>query len=334
MVMNREKLLKAYPSVPENVQQRMDETLLKLRIESANQRQISPKRKLSFVLAMVMAMVVAVGGMAAGIHFGVFDFMTDLFGQSSVLPQAQDMVVADLTSVALDHSVLAVEEAVYDGGNLRLVYSVRSTDETLSIEEAAKADQVSLYGCDWFYINGDEIVMTNGSSFGSVLAPEGDKLLCYLDIYMASSGIVPEGDFTVSLPLIGKEAVSFTVPGYQVAMNPAVTETDSVKVTLLSTSLSPIRAYARLRIEKQPDASIESYEAALGDWRDAYLVDAEGSKLSAPTEILTDASEEGKWIELTYTFLPVENEKVFFAPTIITAENEWIVDMAHALPMQ
>lgn len=334
MVMNREKLLKAYPSVPENVQQRMDETLLKLRIESANQRQISPKRKLSFVLVMVMAVVVTVGGMAAGIHFGVFDFMADLFGQSGVLPQAQEMLVADLTSVTLDHSVLAVEEAVYDGGNLRLVYSVRSTDETLSIEEAAKADQVSLYGCGWFYIDGEEIVMTNGSAFGSVLAPEGDKLLCYLDICMASSGIVPEGDFTVGLPLIGKEAVTFTVPGYQVAMNPAVTETASVKVTLLSSSLSPVRSYARLRIKKQPDVSIESYEAALGDWRDAYLVDAEGSKLSAPTEILIDASEEGKWIELTYTFLPVENEKVFFAPTIITAENEWIVDMAHALPMQ
>lgn len=334
MVMNREKLLKAYPSVPENVQQRMDETLLKLRIESANQRQISPQKKLSFVLAMVMAMVVAVGGMAAGIHFGVFNFMADLFGQNGVLPQAQEMVVADLTSVTLEHSVLAVEEAVYDGGNLRLVYSVRSTDKTLTIEEAAKADQVSLYGCDWFYINGEEIVMTNGSSFGSVLAPEGDKLLCYLDIYMASSGIVPEGDFIVGLPLIGKETVTFTVPGYQVAMNPAVTETASVKVTLLSSSLSPVRSYARLRIEKQPDVSIENYEAALGDWRDAYLVDAEGSKLSAPTEILTDASEEGKWIELTYTFLPVENEKVFFAPTIITAENEWIVDMAHTLPMQ
>ena len=334
MVMNREKLLKAYPSIPENVQQRMDETLLKLRVESANQRRISPKRKLAFVLAMVMAVGGAMGGIAAGIHFGVFNFMAALFGQSCVLPQAQKLVVADLPSVTLEHSVLAIEEAVYDGGNLRLVYSVCSEDENLTIEEAAKADQVSLYGCDWFYINGEESIMTNGSSFGSVLAPEGEKLLCYLDICMASSGIVPQGDFTVGLPLIGKEAITFAVPGYQVAMNPVATETDSVKVTLLSSSLSPVRSYARLRIEKQPEVSIESYEAALGDWLDAYLVDAEGSKLSAPTDILTDASEEGKWIDLTYTFLPVEAEKGFFAPTIITPENEWTVDMAHALPIQ
>lgn len=333
-MMNREKLLKAYPSVPENVQQRMDETLLKLRTGSATQRQIRPNRKRLFVLAMVMAVMIAAGGMAAGIRFGVFDFMADLFGQSGVLPQAQEMLATDLASVTLAHSALAVEEAVYDGGNLRLVYSVRSTDETLSIEEAAKADQVSLYGCDWFCINGEEIVMTNGSSFGSVLSPEGEKLLCYLDICMASSGIVPEGNFNVGLPLIDNEVITFAVPGYQAAMDPAATETDSIRATLLSTSLSPIRAYARLRIEKQADASSESYEAALGDWRDAYLVDAEGSRLSAPTEILTDAGEEGQWIDLTYTFLPVENEKVFFAPTIITAENEWIVDMAHALPMQ
>lgn len=176
--------------------------------------------------------------------------------------------------------------------------------------------------------------MTNGSSFGSVLAPDGDRLLCYLDIYMASSGIVPTGDLTVGLPLIGSEVVTFTVPGYQVIVDPVCVKTDAVRVTMLSVSLSPVRAYVRLRIEKLPDASGESYKAALGDWRDVYLVDAEGQKLGAPVEILTDAVEEGKWIDLTYTFPPVEEEKVFLASTIITAENEWLVDMAHAIPLQ
>lgn len=334
MVMNREKLLRAYPSVPENVQKRMEETLLKLKNETAAQRHIRPDRKLSFALALLMAVMIAAGCMAAGLCFGVFDFMAERFGQSGVLPQAQEMVAADLAVVTLEHSVVAVEEAVYDGGNLRVVYSIRSADDTLTIEEAAKEDQVSLYGCDWFYINGEEIVMTNGSSFGSALAPEGDKRLCYLDICMASSGIVPEGDFTVGLPLMDKEVLTFAVPGYPAAADTAATANDAVRATLLSASLSPIRAYARLRVEKQPDASPESYEAALGDWRDACLADGEGNILSSPVDILTDAREEGQWIVLTYTFLPVDSEKVFFAPTIITPENEWIADMAHALPMQ
>lgn len=333
MVMNREKLLKAYPSVPESVQRRMEETLLKLRSESAVQ-QSAPPRKLSFVLVVALLAMIAVGGMAAGLHFGVFDFMAELLHQSGVLPQAQEMVASNLARVEGEHSILAVEEVVYDGGNLRLVYSVCSTDENLSIEEAAAKDHVNLYGCDWFGFNDEKMPMTNGSFFDSMLAPDGKKLLCYLDIYMASSGMVPQGDFTITLPLIGEEVITLTVPGYEVTTNRTAMETETVKATLLSASLSPVRAYARLRIEKQPAASAESYEAALGDWRDAYLVDGEGNKLSSPAEVMVDGCEDGKWMNLTYVFLPVESGDVFFAPTIITPENEWIVDMAHALPMQ
>lgn len=334
MVIDREALLKAYPAVPDNVRLRMDETLFRLRMEPKVARKTTATRKRLFVLVILLVVMAAVGGTAAGIHYGVFSFMAELFGQNSVLPQAQELIAADLASVQLKHSVVTVEEALYDGGNLRLVYSVRSTDDKLSIEEAAAADQVSLNGCDWLSINGEEIIMTNGSSFGSVLTPEEDRLLCYLDIYMASAGIVPTGDLTVGLPLIGSEVVAFTVPGYQVTVNPVCVKTDAVRVTMLSASLSPVRAYARLRIEKLPDVSEESYEATLGDWRDVYLVDAEGQKLGAPMEILTDAVEEGKWIDLTYTFPPVEEENVFLASTIITAENEWLVDMAHAIPLQ
>lgn len=331
MVMNRETLLKAYPDLPEAVQNRMEQTLLRLRSQPAAQPQ--PKRRLALILALVLALA-AVGGMAAGLRFGVFDLMQSLFGQADVLPQAQSLLADDLATVALPHSTLAVEQAVYDGGNLRLVYSVCSTAEGLSIQEAAKQDHVSLNSCDWFTLNGQTIGMTNGSAFGSMLAPEGDRLLCYLDLYLASSGILPQGDLSVGLPLIDGQMVSFTVPGYQASATSAVAETDAVRATLLSASLSPVRAYARLRIERQADASAEAYAAALDDWRDAYLVDADGTILSAPAEILTDALSDGQWLELTYIFLPTEAEQAFFVPTLITPQNQWMVDMAHALPMQ
>lgn len=333
MVMNRETLLKAYPDLPQAVQNRMEQTLLRLKCESANQRQPMPKHRLTLILALVLALA-AVGGLAAGLRFGVFDLMQSLFGQADVLPQAQSLLADDLATVELPHSALAVEQAVYDGGNLRLVYSIRSTAEGLSIQEAAEQDHVSLNGCDWFTLNGQTISMTNGSAFGSLLAPEGDRLLCYLDLYLASSGILPQGDLSVGLPLIDGQMVSFTVPGYQASAISAAAETDAVRATLLSASLSPVRAYARLRIERQADASAEAYAAALDDWRDAYLVDADGTILSAPGEILTDAMGEGQWVELTYIFLPTETEQAFFAPTLITPQNQWMVDMAHALPMQ
>lgn len=336
MIMNREKMLKAYPPMPASVEKRMDDTLLRLRAESAahSVSLSAPRRRLCFVLVTALAVMMLAAATAAGIHYGVFDLMASLFGQEGVLPEAQQLVVSPLASAQLDNSVLTVEEAVYDGGNLRLVYSVRARGEALSPEEAARADGVRLSGCDWFLLNGEEYPMTNGSLSGSVLTGQGDAMMCYLDICLASSGIVPEGDLTVGLPLTDGEPITIHVPGYQVSAEPVETETAAVRATLLSASLSPVRAYARLRIARQPGASAESYEAALGDWRDACLVDAQGNRLCAPSEILTDAAEDGQWVDWTYIFPPVEGAKAYFAPTVVTTQDEWLVDMAHALPMQ
>ena len=312
-----------------------------LRYEIMKKARGEQKVKRKFSVAMVCAMVVLMtttAALAAGVHFGVFDFMTNLFGQEAVLPQAQELVASDLTVMELENTTLKVEEAVYDGGNLRVVYSVALNNESQTIEEAALADRVSLNGCDWFLINGEETVMTNGSYFGNMLSPEGDRMLCYLDIYLASSNIVLQEEFKVSLPLIGSgkyaEYATFTVPGYDVAENPLKTQTDSVNVTLLGSSISPVRSYVRLRIEKLPNMSAESYEAALYDWQDAYLVDKQGTKLCAPVEILVDGSVDGEWIEQTYVFPPVEVDEVYFASTMITSQDEWIVDMNHALQIK
>ena len=312
-----------------------------LRYEIMKKARGEQKVKKKFSVAMVCAMVVLMTttvALAAGVHLGVFDFMTNLFGQDTVLPQAQELVTSDLAVMELENTTLKVEEAVYDGGNLRVVYSVASNNESQTIEEAALADRVSLNGCDWFLINDEEIVMTNGSYFGNLLSPEEDRMLCYMDIYLASSNIVLQEEFKVSLPLIGSgkdaEYATFTVPGYDVAENLVKTKTDSVNVTLLSSSISPVRTYARLRIERLPDVSAESYEAALYDWQDAYLVDKQGTKLSAPVEILVDGSVDGEWIEQTYVFPPVEADEIYFASTVITTQDEWIVDMNHALQIK
>lgn len=297
------------------------------------------KRKLSMALACaLLALMMATSALAVGLRFGVFDFMTILFGQADVLPQAEQLVVSDLATATLEHTTLRVEEAVYDGGNLRVVYSVTPNDEGLTMEEAAAADGVKLEGCDWFLIDGQEQVMTNGSSFASTLSPEGDRMLCYLDIALASSNIMRKRDFRVSLPLIGggktEKCIEFMVPGYDVAEGTERTQTDAVCVTLLGASVSPVRCYVHLRMEKLEGVSAERYGAALRDWEDAYLVDGQGEKLCAPVEIQTDASEAGNWIEQTFVFPPTDAGELYFAPTVITPQDEWIVDMNHALRIQ
>lgn len=302
--------------------------------KARGEQNVKRKGTAALVFAL-LTLLTAATAMAAGMHFGVFDLMTTLFGQEEVLPQAQQLVASDLAVATLEHTTLRVEEAVYDGGSLRVVYSVTPNDGSRAVEEAAAADGVRLEGCDGFMIDGEEHVMTNGSYSGHMLSPEGDRELCYLDIYLASSGIACEQDFKVSLPLIGtgreSRCVEFTVPGYGAAQNPAKTQTDSVSAALLSASVSPVRCYVRLRIERLPDTSAESYEAALYDWKDAYLVDSQGEKRCAPVEILTDASDEGEWIEQTYVFSPADADELYFAPTAITPQDEWIIDMNHAL---
>lgn len=302
--------------------------------KARGEQNVKRKGTAALVFAL-LALLTAASAMAVGMRFGVFDFMTTFFGQEEVLPQAQQLVVSDLAVAALDHTTLRVEEAVYDGGSLRVMYSVTPRDEGMTIEEAAAADGVKLAGCDWLKIDGQERIMPNGSAFASTLSPEGDRLLCYLEIALSSSGIACEKDLSVALPLVGMggdaKTLDFTVPGYDAAAPLAKTQTDSVSATLLSASVSPVRCYVRLRIERLPGASAESYEAALYDWKDAYLVDNQGEKRCAPVEILTDAGEEGEWIEQTYVFSPAVVDELYFAPTVITPQDEWIIDMNHAL---
>lgn len=294
------------------------------------------KKKFSVALACaLLALMTAAAALAVGLRFGVFDFMTTLFGQAAALPEAEQLVVRDLAAMTLPHTTLRVEEAVYDGGSLRVMYSVTPNGEGLTLEEAAAADGVKLAGCDWLKIDGQELIMPGGSAFASTLSPEGESMLCYLEIALAASGIACERDFAVALPLVGvggdAKTLDFTVPGYDAAAPLAKTQTDAVDVTLLGASVSPVRCYVRLRVERRAEASDERYAAALCDWADVFLVDAQGNRLCAPLECLTEASEADAWIEQTLTFPPVDAEALYFAPTAVTPQDEWVVDMAHAL---
>ena len=352
MRISRDLLLRAYPPTPPQVNTRIDETLAALHRQAA---QLPPRRyaaRLRFATVLVALLVLlAAIGVAAGIHFGVFDFMESIFGQRDVLPQASELVQTNLATLETAHTTVTLSQAVYDGGNLRVVYSIRVKDVALPItsEElndtgsdfraALAADGISPWGCDWFSIDGQEYTMTNGSTGATIPGAENGEALCYLDIYLASSGITPKGDFQVSLPIIRRgrgdvTTLDFTVKAKTAASTAPPVYAKGAAITVLSASLSPVRAYINLHIEKSEGVSSQEFDLLLADWRDAVLVDAQGNQLAPLSEFLISAQEEGKSADYSFTFLPTDAGEAYIAPTIIGGNDQWVVDMSQAIKVK
>lgn len=350
MMLDQEMLLRAYPQMPPSVNARIDATLSVLQQKAAQPMRYVPRLRFAMILAVLLILLAAIG-VATGIRFGVFDFMAQFFGQDDVLPVAHKLVQTELISKETDHALITLSQAVYDGGNLRLVYSVQQkdalapitedelADEGSSFRQALALDGISPWGCDWFYIDGVEYTMTSGSSNMTIPGGENGEALCYMDICLASAGIVPTQDFMVSLPIIHDAAekhdtLDFTVRiGDQVNTTAPTLTAKGATVTLLSASLSPVRTYANLLIVADEGTSAQDFALLLEDWRDAKLVDGQGSEPVVMTDIQM-AKQSNDTAILSYTFMPTDAAEAYIAPTVITADDEWLVDIHQAIKLK
>lgn len=348
MTLDMERMRRAYPQTPPVVHHRVEQTLSGIHREAAKQPPRRYARRLSFAVTMALVAVLAVGAVAAGAHFGVFDFMKKMFGASGVLPEAEELVQQNLASLELEHTTLNVEEAVYDGGTLQVVYSITQNDAEAPLTEQELADSQSAFNlareadqvhteCDWFWVNGTEYCMTNCSTLDTMIGENDGELLCYLDIQLTSAGIVPDGDFTVKLPVAGGsgtyQTLDFTVQANGTDWQPVVLYSDNATVTLTSAFVSPVRIYATIHLEMDADVSLQKADETFEDWAEAELVDAQGNKLAGLTELIPENLVDGKSVDYSYTFLPVDAEEMYLAPTFINEQGEWAVDMTRALPL-
>lgn len=349
MEMNRERMRKAYPPMPEKAVLRVEATLAHIRREAVRQPPRRYAKRLSFAMALTLALLLAAAGVAAGVHFGVFDFMGRMFGQSGVLPEAEKLVQSSLAQVELPNTVITVREALYDGGSLRLVYSVRQKDaaapltqddlwnEDGAFRRALAGDEVSTQ-CDWFLLDGVRYEMTNGTAGDEIPGSENGEALCYLSIQLSPAGIVPREDFTLGLPLLGKigekRTVDFTVRAAAPSAPLPGIRGDGAVVTVLSASLSPVRTMITVRIQKDEGASREQYEAACASWRGAVLADAQGKELADLEELIPAHMVEGESMEYSYTFLPTDAAEAWLAPPDLDSDDLWAVDMNRALKVK
>ena len=227
MESSRKKMLRAYPAMPQDLKNNLLYTLKTLQAQ-ARPAPVRSAKRLSFAALMAAVLLVSVIAVAVGNHLGVFGFMERMSGVSGVLEDAVKLVQTDLGSLSLQNTILTAEEAVYDGGNLRVVYSVQAKnlsaplnakdmdDPQSAFRQALKSDGINPDGsCDWFEVNGLQYTMTSGSTGDAVFDGDSGKLFCYLDIQFASAGIIPEGNLVVKLPLAGeilaRKTLDFTV---------------------------------------------------------------------------------------------------------------------------
>lgn len=349
MELTREKLLRAYPQMPQSASLRLECTLDALQNGTLQTQTARPHRRLGFALVLALVLLAAAVGTAAYVRLGVFDFMRRERGDANVLSGAQKLVQTELAALDLPHTRIEITEAVYDGGTLRVVYSIaaKNVDTPLTEDDLAdgdsafyqalRADQVHPM-CDWFSINGEEYTMTAGTTGEQIPGGENGEMLGYMNIQLASEGIVPEGDFTVGLPFIGEgnewQSVEFTVRNDRAAQPPVSVHAAKSTAALLAASVSPVRVTATVSVVMDADATREEALYVFSDWRDAVLIDAEGNILGEPDEILTNSEIEGESLELSFTFLPVEAENIYLAPRTIDQNDNWFADTARALKLK
>lgn len=350
MESNRKRMLRAYPAMPQELKNQLLYTLKTIQAQS-KPAPVQTARRLSFVTIMAAVLLIAVIAMAVGNRLGVFAFMERMPGHSGVLEGAGKLVQTELGHLDMPNTYLNAEEAVYDGGCLRVVYSVQAKNLSAMVKQADMDDPESAFckalagdgvhmdgSCDWFILGGTEYTMTGGSTGDAAFDEESGKLYCYLEIQLASAGIIPKGDFDVRLPLAGeigaRKTLDFTVKANPAAQPKATFQAGQMTVTLLNAFLSPVRAYAGVRIEMEEGSTRSRADEVFNTWRDVLLTDANGKEIGGLADLLTTSLEDGKSVEYSYTFLPVGNEEVFLAPFTTDENGNWVGDMSQALRLK
>ncbi len=206
------------PEVPGIFHQAMEGTLgLICRQETAQRREngmnIHTKRfrKRALILVMAAVLVAATAGIAAGLHFGLFETLLGT-GRNN----GEAFIQRGLAKVSFNECDVEVKEAAYDGISLYLVYSVRERAATAPAgvyDERSKrwrADESSLpamardnigWWVDHIWINGKSIDMPNMSG-GEVTGSDTPGELLFYQMYrLDQEGVYLKDKVEIALPI-------------------------------------------------------------------------------------------------------------------------------------
>lgn len=227
-----------------------------------------PRRALLIAL-LALLLALAVGGVAYTIRRGVLNFTEDFGFAKMVSLEGADALVSSgsLAHLELEHVTVDVLEAVYDGAELRVVYSLTAASGELQLaghmENAylmpgeAEGD---VHMCDFISVNGQD------AYFYDTWEAPGDapgQMLYYLQTNLPEWGVDVSGaqELTIGLPMLPREEgqrgwgqVLFTIPAAvpEDLVRSAVIEEASCgghAVTVERAVFSPLNGYIALRLE-------------------------------------------------------------------------------------
>ena len=227
-----------------------------------------PRRALLIAL-LALLLALAVGGIAYTIRRGVLNFTEDFgFAKMVSLEGAEEFVSSgSLAHLELEHVTVDVLEAVYDGAELRVVYSLTAKSGELVLAEHAENAYLmpgeaegDVHMCDFISVNGQD------AYFYDTWEAPGDapgQMFYYLQTNLPEWGVDVSGaqELTIGLPMLPREEgqrgwgqVTFTIPAAvpQALVRSAVIEQAQCgghPVTVERAVLSPLNGYIALRIE-------------------------------------------------------------------------------------
>jgi hypothetical protein len=200
-------------------------TRIKARLNEKHRHFVPARRAL--VISLIVVLLLALLGVAYAI-FGrnVFNFYFDAGwpkSEGAVQDSAYQLLNSNLLHTSFAHTDLDVLEAVYDGHELRMVYSLwwRDATETYpairTVREAGgknieeidascfEADGIARM-CDWMEVNGESVYF---SDIWTVMGGRPGQVLYYLQTNLFEYDVDIGDELTIGLPLL---KVPFTRP--------------------------------------------------------------------------------------------------------------------------
>lgn len=245
----------------------------------------SRRRVLAVVLIALMMLALAVGGVAYSMRRGVLNFNEDWGWMSSLSYQdgAEEFVVSGpLAHVELKHVTIDVIEAVTDGADLRVVYSI-TNNEGLPVQAEMGTDYIDVPGaaedgvhmCDWISVNGQDAYFDD--AFTAPSETPG-QVLYYLQTNLPSWGVDIAGceELSIGLPMLPRkegerawQMVEFTIPARidasQIHGAELVSaDMDGHNVTVKQAVFSPLNGYVEIEIEGLTEERFQREFTTLG----------------------------------------------------------------------
>ena len=244
-------------------------------------------RRLLLIALLVLLLALAVGSIAYTIRRGVLNFTEDFgFAKMVSLEGAEEFVSSgSLAQLELEHVIVDVLEAVYDGAELRVVYSLTAKSGELVLAEHAENAYLmpgeaegDVHMCDFISVNGQD------AYFYDTWEAPGDvpgQMLYYLQTNLPEWGVdvSDASELTIGLPMLPREEgqrgwgqVTFTIPSAvpQELIRSAVIEEVNCgghAVTVERAVFSPLNGYIALRIE---DLTRQLYATQLTNLCEVY----------------------------------------------------------------